>query len=91
MLYPVSMMIFGIAPQRVIEGGVWAYLTDPIFLLEPLLFSVAILHWINHQDRVPHLKKIVYFVTVSTLLVFVTVFLLLLPVLQRAVLPLLRL
>ena len=91
MLYPVSMMIFGIAPQRVIEGGVWAYLTDPIFLLEPLLFSIAIIHWTHHQDMTPYLKKVVFAATISGLLMFTIVFALSLPTLQRAVLPLLPL
>lgn len=91
-LHPVSMMIFGIAPQRVIEGGVWAYLTDPIFLLEPLLFSIAIIHWARHQDMTtPYLKKVIFAATVSGLLMFTIAFVLSLPTLQRAVLPLLPL
>lgn len=91
MLYPASMMMIGIAPQRVIEGGVWAYLTDPIFLLEPLLFSTVIIHWTHHQDMTAYLKKIIFAATVSGLLMFTIVFVLLLPILQREVLPLLTL
>jgi len=90
-LYPVSMTIFGIAPQRVIEGGVWAYLTDPVFLLEPLLFSIAIIHWTHHHDMTLHSKKIVYAATLSGLFIFTSVFILSLPTLQRVVLPLLPL
>ena len=44
LFYPVSTTGFGIAPQRVVDGGVWAYLTDPIFLLEPLLIGIAVCH-----------------------------------------------
>jgi len=46
LLYPVSMVMIGIAPARVVEGGVWAYLTDPIFLLEPSAMTLAFVHWI---------------------------------------------
>ena len=37
LFYPVSMQMVGIAPERVVEGGIVAYLTHPVVLLEPLL------------------------------------------------------
>lgn len=52
LLYPVSIVVFGVAPERVVEGGIWAYLTDPVFLLEPLLFSIALVHWIYRRHTI---------------------------------------
>ena len=45
LLYPVSLVMFGFPPKRVVEGGFWAYVTDPIFLLEPFLLTLATVHW----------------------------------------------
>lgn len=45
LLYPFSMTMFGWPPQQIIADGLWGYLTHPLFLLEPLLISSAILHW----------------------------------------------
>ena len=39
LFYPVSMRMVGIAPERVVEGGIGAYLTHPVVLLEPLLIG----------------------------------------------------
>jgi hypothetical protein len=88
LLYPVSMTVFGIAPARVVEGGVWAYLTDPIFLFEPLLLCIAIVHWLSGQQMVPRVQKLGIVVTIGGLLLFVGTFVALLPILQSAVAPL---
>ncbi|MBN1876411.1 MAG: metal-dependent hydrolase [Anaerolineae bacterium] len=91
-LYPISMRAFGIAPQRVINGGVLAYLTDPIFLSEPLFCGIAIIHWIHHQDRVStHFKNLMTAGIIGGIFLFTITFTLLLPILQEAVLPLLPL
>jgi membrane-bound metal-dependent hydrolase YbcI (DUF457 family) len=44
LLYPLSMAAFGGPSRWVVEGGVMAYLTDPLFLLEPLLLCAAAVH-----------------------------------------------
>jgi hypothetical protein len=88
LLYPVSMMMFGIAPARVVEGGFWAYVTDPIFLLEPLLIGVAIMHWVHLQNIGPQFKRLMLATTISGLVLFMVAFVLLLPNLQNAVVPL---
>jgi len=49
LLYPASMVVIGAAPARVVQGGVQAYLTDPIFLLEPLRLGAAAVHWLCEQ------------------------------------------
>lgn len=41
LVYPFSSYMVGWPPQQVIDGGLWGYLTHPIFLLEPLLLSAA--------------------------------------------------
>ncbi len=80
------MWFVGIAPKRVIVGGFWAYITDPVFLLEPLLIAAALAHLIWH---LPIEKKLriagVGGVGVS-LVAFMLAFLTWLPVLQAAVL-----
>jgi hypothetical protein len=91
LLYPLSMMVFGVAPARVIEGGVWAYVTDPVFLLEPLLFGMAIVHWLLGQQMAPRIQKLLVAVTICGLLSFVGIFVALLPVLQDAVARLMNL
>jgi len=87
LLYPVSMMVFGIAPARVVEGGVWAYLTDPVFLLEPLLFATAIVHWAYRHQITPWRRRQILIVTVAGVALFSIAFLMALPRLQRAVSP----
>jgi hypothetical protein len=46
LLYPLSMITVGGLSQRVVHGDLWAYVTDPIYLLEPLLFMLAALYWV---------------------------------------------
>ncbi len=90
LLYPLSMMIFGAAPRRVVEGGFWAYLTDPIFLLEPLFLGVAVIYWTEHQPILSaRQRKGLRLVVIVGTVLFVGAFVLCLPMLQRAVLPLL--
>jgi uncharacterized membrane protein len=83
LLYPFSLQMFGAPSSRVLEGGLWAYLTDPIFLMEPFLITLAVGHWIaQHRKVTPKLKKIMLIGLVSGLAVFTLAFLLLLPILQ---------
>jgi hypothetical protein len=49
LFYPLSMMIVGSPSDHVVQGGLQGYLTDSIFLLEPLLFALATLHWIHRH------------------------------------------
>lgn len=84
LFYPVSMTVVGIAPKRVIQGGLWAYLTDPIFLLEPLLFGVAVVHWAYCQKSVAVRRRITIVVVVD-LFTFTGVFIALLPRLQAII------
>ena len=85
LLHPFSMMMFGIAPARVVEGGFWAYVTDPIFLLEPLLIGVAIMHWVHRQNVERRFERLILATTISGLVLFSVAFALLLPNLQSAV------
>jgi hypothetical protein len=58
LLYPISLTMFGNPPQRVLEGGLWAYLTDPIFLIEPFLVGGAVAHWIVHYSPTRHIRVV---------------------------------
>ena len=88
LLYPASMVVRGVAPARVVEGGVWAYLTDPIFVLEPLLLGVAIVHWALRQPIAPRARKLVVATALCGMLLFVGCFVAVVPALQGAVAPL---
>lgn len=83
LLYPFSMTMFGIPPQRVVEGGVWAYLTDPIFLFEPCLLTLAAIHWAKHHLHDQRTQRAVLVILVTGLSAFIVGFLLLLPILQE--------
>jgi hypothetical protein len=54
LLYPFSMKMFGIAPEAIVTGGLKAYLTHPIFLLELFLLAGAAVHWHYLFRRSPH-------------------------------------
>ena len=85
LLYPVSMTVFGVPPMRVVEGGLWAYLTDLIFLLEPCLLGLGAMHWIRRHVRNQQAQQVSLVVLAIGLGIFVTSFLLFLPVLQNAI------
>ncbi len=84
LLYPLSMHMFGGPSERVLEGGFWAYISDPIFLAEPFLMAFAGAHWISHQQFTLRTKKLALIGLTSGLVVFTTIFLFLLPKLQDA-------
>jgi hypothetical protein len=88
LLYPVSMYMFGAPSTHVRDGGLWGYLTDPIFLLEPLLLFLAAAHWVAHRPYItPRLKMMASLGLAGGLVVFSVGFLLSLPTLQRMVGP----
>ncbi|HML24669.1 MAG TPA: metal-dependent hydrolase [Aggregatilinea sp.] len=51
LLYPLSTHMFGIAPAQVAEGTIKDYVTDPVFVLEPLLLLFAFVHWRRTRKR----------------------------------------
>jgi membrane-bound metal-dependent hydrolase YbcI (DUF457 family) len=85
LLYPLSMAVFGGAPARVIEGGLWTYVTDPLFLLEPILITLAVRHWILNRTLKMRSKRLLLGGLGSALVLFALAFLLLLPTLQMIV------
>ena len=44
LLYPLSLTMIGTAPRQVLEGGLRAYVTHPIILLELALIAAGIVH-----------------------------------------------
>ncbi len=85
LLYPVSMTAFGVPPMRVVEGGLWAYLTDSIFLFEPCLLGLGTMHWIRRYVRNQQAQQVSLVILAIGLGIFATSFLLLLPVLQDVI------
>ncbi len=85
LFYPFSMLfVGGVAPARVVQGGLWAYITDPIFLFEPLLLSLVIIHWAWTQNWPVRKRKLLVATTVIGLILFGIVFILSLGYLQAA-------
>jgi hypothetical protein len=91
LLYPFSMFMVGAPSEHVLKGRVWGYLTDPIFLLEPLLIAFAVGHWVTQRSQAtPRLKKAAIFGLAGGCAVFSIGFWFLLPTLQGAVAGTLR-
>jgi hypothetical protein len=83
LLYPFSTELIGIPPSRIVKGGLWAYLSDPILLLEPTLIAFALIHWIIQHRWSPGVTKWAIGGVICGVLVFGAVFLMSLPGLQR--------
>ncbi len=81
--YPLSTIMVGAPSSRVLAGGVVGYLTDPIFLWEPLLITLAAVHWVGGRGLRPGTKRAVQVAITGAALLFVILFLSLLPGLQR--------
>lgn len=50
-LYPFSQTMYGLAPDMVAQGGIYEYVTHPIFWLEPLLLGVMLIAMSLHFTR----------------------------------------
>jgi membrane-bound metal-dependent hydrolase YbcI (DUF457 family) len=50
LFYPLSLTMIGNPSERIRNGGIHEYLTDPIFLLEPLLLTLAAGHWLLRRQ-----------------------------------------
>ena len=50
LFYPLSAQMIGIAPRSITEGGILEYVTNPLFLLEPLLLMPVAVHWISRRE-----------------------------------------
>ncbi|MCZ7546587.1 MAG: metal-dependent hydrolase [Anaerolineae bacterium] len=83
LLYPLSLHMFGAPSTRVLEGGFWAYASDPIFLAEPFLLAVAAAHVVTHRRLASRTQKLALVGLASGLAVMTILFLLLLPTLQN--------
>jgi len=85
LFYPLSSAMIGYAPTRVYKGGLWYYLTDPIFLLEPFLISVGVGHWAYRRIADTNSQRIFIALLAGINLILATVFMLLLPYMQNLV------
>jgi hypothetical protein len=85
LLYPASLAMFGIPPSRVVQGGLWAYVTDPIFLFEPCLLGFGAMHWIRHHVHNQQAQRMCLVVLTVGLGIFIVSFVLLLPGFRGAI------
>lgn len=85
LLYPVSLLMVGSAPTRIVEGGFWAYMTNSTFLLEPALLTVVAVHWILTRESSLRLRATAITFLVIGLALFAATFLSLVPMLQKVV------
>ena len=74
----------GAAPTRVVEGGFLAYVTDPIFLIEPFFLILVPVYWILNHKSISQAYRLTLIGLVGGWVLFAITFLLLLPVLQDA-------
>lgn len=86
-LFPVSNAFVSLAPRRVMIGGFWAYVTDPVFLLEPLLIGFAIAYFIWHLKATRSLRLVGVGAVLTAWLAVSIGFVLSLPALQAYALP----
>jgi hypothetical protein len=85
LFYPFTWTLVGSPSQQVLTGGVWGYLTDPIFLLEPLLLALAGAYWVIRQYPEPRVMRLAILGLAVALVLFAGTFMLLLPKVQGAV------
>ncbi len=85
LFYPLWSAMIGFSSARVQSGGVVGYLTDPIFLCEPLLLSLAAAHWVCNHRLSRRTTQLALVGVSGATLAFVFLFLLLLPILQEIV------
>lgn len=81
--YPLSSVMVGVPSARVLAGGVIGYLTDPIFLCEPVLLALAAIHWIGSRGFAPRTRKLALLGIGAGALAFGLAYLRLLPLLQQ--------
>ena len=85
LFYPLSLAMIGYPPARVVVGGFWAYITDPIFLGEPLLWTLLIIHWGWKQAWLPFSRTRWVVAVAASFLLLASVFLYWLLVLQSLI------
>jgi membrane-bound metal-dependent hydrolase YbcI (DUF457 family) len=87
LLYPLSMAVFGGLSRWVVEGGVVAYLTDPLFLLEPLLLCGAATHALRRFLSPSGARRVSLLLMWGAVGAFCLAFLIGLPALRDQVVP----
>lgn len=84
LFYPWSTELVGRPSDHVLLHGLFGYLTDPIFLLEPLLICLAIAHWTVHCSGLAcRWKKVTLCCLLCGLALFSATFLMWRPELSR--------
>ena len=75
-----SGSLFGSSAFRELEKGLWPYLKDPVFLLEPFLLGSVVAYWLVHSyDLTPRMKRLTLVALASGVVVSSVAFRLALP------------
>ena len=85
LFYPLTPLMIGSPSMRVTQIGVLGYLTDPVFLLEPLLITIAVIHWIVNSTLPIRVRVVGSIICINILIMFAVGFLMLLPQLQSRI------
>ena len=85
LFYPFSLYMVGAPSARVMAGGVLGYLTDPIFLSEPVLLTLTIAFWIVSRKPSPRFMRLALGGLFAGSAIFSGLYLMLLPTLQRII------
>jgi len=80
---PFTLALVGFPPARIVAGGFWAYVTDPLFLLEPYLLALAGVHWLAHNCPAPRLRRLALLAVAGVLESWTIAFVWMLPGLQQ--------
>jgi hypothetical protein len=75
LFYPLSMSIVGAPSAHVVQGGLRGYLTDPIFLFEPLLIALAALYRIKEHFPSGIIRMMVSGLVICSVIAFSALFL----------------
>ena len=82
---PFTLALVGFPPARIVAGGFRAYVTDPLFLLEPYLLALAAVHWLAHTRLAQSLRRLALLGVTGALEAWTIAFVWMLPELQRIV------
>lgn len=88
LLYPISPAMFGFPPSSVVEGGLVAYLTHPILLIELVLVGLAAAHWIANRGVSRRSRNIGLAVLFTCIGIAALTYIVLLPFLKNAIVEL---
>ena len=82
LFYPLTLQMIGNAPQRIVDGGLRAYITDPLLILEFVLLAAMVLDIITHLPYSSNSRRRLAISVISLTIVVAVLFVALLPTLR---------